>query len=137
MTNIRLILLVSALQGGAVAFEVEVGGYQVPEDTRVEKVNAFVDKAVEDQNYTEAEGCDSENGGQYYHRTQGLMKPPGADGEPDEHDCGIQWQPASFECPSNLIPQCTFCKFLALQIVIVTTAEHKGKSWIIYVSLHT
>ena len=94
--NIRLRLLVSALQGGAVAFEVEVGEYQVPGDTRVEKVNAFVDKAVEDQSYTEAEGCDSENGWQYYHRTQGLTKPPGADSEPDEHDCGIQGQPASF-----------------------------------------
>ena len=36
------------------AFEVKVGGYRVPVDARLEKANTFVNKAVEDQNYTEA-----------------------------------------------------------------------------------
>ena len=108
--NIRLRLLVFALQNGAAAFKVEVEGYQVPGDTRVEKVTPFFDKAVEDPSYMEVEGCDSENGRQYCHGTQGLMKPLGTEGKPDDHDCGIQRQPASFGCPSNLTPQHPSCK---------------------------
>ena len=84
--------------------------YQVPGDTRVEKVTALVDKAVEDPSYMEVEGCDSENGRQYCHGTQGLMKPLGTEGKPDDRDCGIQRQPASFEFPSNLTPQHPSCK---------------------------
>ena len=65
-SNTHLRLLVFTLQGGAAAFEVEVEGYQVPEDTRVGEVTAFTDKVVEDPSYIEVEGCDSdsENGGQ-------------------------------------------------------------------------
>ena len=84
--------------------------YQVPGDTRVEKATPFFDKAVEDPSYMEVEGCDSENGRQYCHGTQGLMKPLGTEGKPDDHDCGIQRQPASFEFPSNLTPQHPSCK---------------------------
>ena len=76
----------------------------------MEKVTALVDKAVEDPSYMEVEGCDSENGRQYCHGTQGLMKPLGTEGKPDDHDCGIQRQPASFEFPSNLTPQHPSCK---------------------------
>ena len=108
--NIRLRLLVFALLNGAAAFKVEVEGYQVPGDTRVEKATPFFDKAVEDPSYMEVEGCDSENGRQYCHGTQGLMKPLGTEGKPDDHDCGIQRQPASFEFPSNLTPQHPSCK---------------------------
>ena len=87
----------------------------------MEKVTPFFDKAVEDPSYMEVEGCDSENGRQYCHGTQGLMKPLGTEGKPDDHDCGIQRQPATFEFPSNLTPQHPSCKSLA------TNCDSHGK----------
>ena len=54
------------------------------------------------------------------------MKLSGSEGKPDEHNCGIQRQPALFECPSNLTPQHPSCKSWATNC----DSHGKGDSWV-------